>query len=213
MVHIDYKHYSIQFEINKKITNKSTTRQIANTERDNITELEVDNTTKPTYAEGKKIVDEFKNNIIIVNNFSKELKVPRGDDDWYKHCGIVLRKFKKEYPEITEKKLFEFLAAHMIELLLYQDKLELMKYLYSLERIEKETFVWYLKEYFLRNTIVTKTMNAVILYNLNKRMIMLLNKNNIWVEAQPEDEIELANSKETKQFLETLDKNKYNKII
>jgi hypothetical protein len=56
-------------------------------------------------------------------------------------------------------------------------------------------------------------MNAVILYNLNKRMIMLLNKNNIWVEAQPEDEIELANSKETKQFLETLDKNKYNKII
>ena len=63
--------------------------------------------------------------------------------------------------------------------LLYQDKLELMKYLYSLERIEKETFVWYLKEYFLRNTIVTKTMNSVILYNFNKRMIMLLNKNNI----------------------------------
>jgi hypothetical protein len=139
MVPIDYKNDSIQFEINKKITNKSTTRQIANTERDNISELEVDNPTKPNYAEGKKIVDEFKNNIIIVNNFSKELKVPRGDDDWYKHCGIVLRKFKKEYPEITEKKLFEFLAAHMIELLLYQDKLELMKYLYSLERIEKET--------------------------------------------------------------------------
>jgi hypothetical protein len=88
-----------------------------------------------------------------------------------------------------------------------------MKYLYSLERIEKDSFNWYLKDYYMRNSIITRTMNAIILYNLNKRIIMLLNNDNKWIEAKPEDEIELASSKETKQALEALDKTKYNKII
>jgi hypothetical protein len=168
---------------------------------------------KDSYTDGKKIVEDLKNNLNTVITFTKETKVPRGEDDWYKYCGVVMKKIKKDYPEITEQKLLEFLASHMIEMLIYTDKLEIMKYLYSLERIEKDSFIWYLKSYFERNCIVTKKFHAIILYNLNKRMIFLLNKENIWVQAQPEDEIEIANSKEAKQFLEPIDKNKYNNII
>jgi len=209
MVPIDYKRESIQFKLNKKITNEQGPhRRRIETENESFENPRINN-----YDEGKRIVDEFNSNIMAVNAFSKETKVPRGDDDWYKHCGIVLRKIQTQYPEITEQKLLEFLAAHMIELMLYNDKLILMNYLYSLENIEIGTFIWYLKDYFVRNSIVTRTMNAIILYNLNKRMIMLLNADNKWIEAQPEDEIELANSKEAKLFLEALDNKKYNKII
>jgi hypothetical protein len=221
MVPIDYKRESIQFEINKKMAVSTNDRRKRNVEQEGERERQGEREGQQealarrtnNYEEGKKIVEEFNNNILLVNSFSKETKVPRGEDDWYKHCGIVLRKFQKEYPEITEQKLLEFLAAHMIELLLYHDKLELMNYLYSLERIESGTFIWYLKDYFIRNSIVTRNMNAMILYNLNKRMIMLLGRDNKWTLAQPEDEIELAGTKEAKQFLEVLDKTKYNNII
>jgi hypothetical protein len=225
MVPIDYKRESIQFEINKKMATPTNDRRKRNLEqegererqgeRQGERERQQESLARRTnnYEEGKKIVEEFNNNVLLVNSFSKETKVPRGEDDWYKHCGIVLRKFQKEYPEITEQKLLEFLAAHMIELLLYHDKLELMNYLYSLERIESGTFIWYLKDYFIRNSIVTRNMNAMILYNLNKRMIMLLGRDNKWTLAQPEDEIELAGTKEAKQFLEVLDKTKYNNTL
>ena len=43
-------------------------------------------------------------------------------------------------------------------------------------------------------------------------MIMILNENNKWVEATPEDQIEIANAKETKQIL-SLTFDNFNKII
>jgi hypothetical protein len=39
------------------------------------------------------------------------------------------------------------------------------------------------------------------MYKLNKRMIMILNRNNKWVEAEPEDQIEIAGSTEAKDYL------------
>jgi hypothetical protein len=41
---------------------------------------------------------------------------------------------------------------------------------------------------------------------------MILNKNNSWIEAEPEDEREIIESREAKQML-NIDKNNYNKII
>jgi hypothetical protein len=50
------------------------------------------------------------------------------------------------------------------------------------------------------------------MYKLNKIMIMILNENNIWVPAEPEDQREIASSKEAKEYL-TFNIEKYNKII
>ena len=44
-------------------------------------------------------------------------------------------------------------------------------------------------------------------------MFILLNKENNWTEAQPEDEREIAMSKEAKQFFEPLDPKNYNKLV
>lgn len=193
MVPIDYKHSSIQFVLNKKITNKPS-----------VPESEEREERPQTLDNGKKVLEELKRNFAIVMQFTKETKVPRGDDEWYKYCGIVINKIREDYPEITESKMLEFLVAHMVEMLVFSEKMELIKYLYSLENVEKTSLEWYIKEYFYKNTIVTKNFNTILLYHLNKRIFIILNKDNMWVEALPEDEREIAMSREAQQFFEPL---------
>jgi hypothetical protein len=115
------------------------------------------------------------------------MKVNRGDDNWYKHCGVVMKKIVKDYPDIKDY-LKQFLIAHMIELLLFDEKVELLNFIYSLERIEPETVESYIKEYFETNNIVTTNNSILFFYNLNKMKIMLLNENNKWVEMGQEDQ-------------------------
>jgi hypothetical protein len=62
------------------------------------------------------------------------------------------------------------------------------------------------------NSITTRKFTAFIMYKLNKRIIMILNENNKWVEAEPEDQKEIANAKETKEYL-SFKVDDYNKII
>ena len=50
------------------------------------------------------------------------------------------------------------------------------------------------------------------MYKLNKRKIMILNTNNKWIEAEPEDQREIASSKEAKEYL-TIHLEDYNKIV
>ena len=77
-------------------------------------------------------------NFNISRDFTKQIKVPRGDDNWFKHCGIVIKKMSKEYPESKEY-LISYIVAHMLETLLFEEKLEVMNYLYSLDNIKQGT--------------------------------------------------------------------------
>jgi hypothetical protein len=204
-VPIDYKHDMIQFEIKQNIVKPVIDKR-------NLNKVLIEE-EEDLFPEGKRILDEMQVNFDITREFTKETKVPRGDDNWYKHCGIVIRKMSKEYPETkNENLLIHFLVAHMIEQLLYEDKLNVMNYLYSLSSIKQGSLEWLAKEYFDTNSIATKSFTVFIMYKLNKRMIMILNDKNKWVEAEPEDQREIAASKETKEYL-SMKLEDYNKIV
>ena len=201
---IDYKHDMIKFEIKQNIVKPVIDKR--NLNKVILEEEEI------SFPEGNRLVDEMKLNFDISNEFSKNgKKVSRGDDNWYKHCGIIMRKMSKEYPDSKEY-IISYLLDHMIELLLFEEKLEVMNYLYSLENIKQSSFEWFAKEYFEVNSIKTKNFTAFIMYKLNKRMIMILNENDKWIEAEPEDQREIASSKETKEYL-NMKVDDYNKII
>ena len=200
---IDYKHDMIKFSIKPEIT--KTINQPAKRE---VIEI-VDKIEK--IFEGKKILDEIKSYFNISLEYTKKTKVPRGDDDWYKHCGIVMKKMTKEYPESKEL-LIPFLVSHIIEVLLFEDKLELMNYLYSLDKIQRQSIEWYAKEYFEKNSITTKKYIAFIMYKLGKIKIMVLNDNNKWIESEPEEQREIAASPNVKEML-SFKASDYNKII
>jgi hypothetical protein len=202
---IDYKHDVINFQIKKDIIKpllgeKSLDKFILDEDNERI-----------EIIRGKKIFDELNKNFILTKDASKSNKIPRGDDNWYKHCGIVMRKMSKDYPDSREF-LLDFLVAHMIELLIFQEKLDLMNYIYSLNEIVKNSLDYFIKDYFERKSIVSNNINAMILYNLNKNKIMILNNDNIWVEAEPEDQKELAESKEVRNIL-NFKLSDYNTII
>ena len=204
-VPIDYKHNMIDFVVKETITKNIDKRKIHKDIYKHIGEDE--------FHAGRKVMDELKTNFDITSEFAKEPKVPRGDDNWYKHCGIVMRKMSQEYPEIKNDELFnKFLVAHMIEILMFEDKLDLMNYLYSLTKLNHGSIEWLVKEYFETNSITTKKFTVFIMYNLSKRLIMILNENNKWVEADPEDQREIASTKEAKEYL-TMNLAEYNKII
>jgi hypothetical protein len=166
--------------------------------------------------EGKKIIDEFEKNFEFSREYIKKSNpmVERGDENWYKHCGVVIQKMHKTFDNLSNETLIEFLVSHMIELLMYADKINMMNYLYSLDNIVENSVTEYAKKIFEKNSIITPNFKAIILYNLNKRVILILNENEEWIVAGPEDqrEIVMSMSKEDKKELE-FDKSKYNKMV
>ena len=228
-VPIDFKHNFVNFELNKQGIKQGIVKQGIKEgivkqgikEGDampKIGDLEEELSIVPA---GKSLMDKLKLYFNLAIEYSKgNLKIPRGekgDDAWYKYCGIVMNKMGLEYtqngdPDFKIDYMVIFLIQHIIELLLFNEKLTLLNYLYSLETIKPKTFEWYAKEYFDLNSIVSKKIHAIVLFNMGKRMIMKLDKTNKWVEAEPEDWREIAMSKSAKEML-TFDKDKYSNVI
>jgi hypothetical protein len=111
-VPLDYKHNMINFELKQNIVKQVIDKRNINNKVIEDNEI--------LFLEGKQIIEEMTVNFNITKEFTKQNKVPRGDDNWYKHCGIVIKKMSKEYPE-SKKHLISFLVAHMLELLLFDD--------------------------------------------------------------------------------------------
>ena len=221
-VPIDYKHQMINFEVRenipqqKRVADKKKKR--TQNEFKTIADLEPESESEENEnIAGKKIIEEFNANFEITDKYQKNKlgRVERGDDTWYKHCGVVLKKMSKAI-KVTNEILIGFVVAHMIETLLYEDKLNVMDYLYSLDTVVENSVEDYAKKYFEKVSIKTEHFQAIILYNLSKRSIMILNKDNKWVEAGPEDQREIAMSDEAKKdlvFDKDLLKAKYNKVV
>ena len=202
-VPLDFKHNMVNFELKQNIVKSVIDKR--NLNKISIKEDEME------FPEGKRIVDEMKVNYDITKSYLGKQKVDRGDDNWYKHCGIVMAKMSKEYKE-SQNYLIQFLVSHMIELLLFDDKINVMNYIYSLNSIPHDSLEKHIKNYFQKKTINTKAFNVFITYNLNKRMIMILDNKNKWVVARPEDQREIASLPETKEFL-AFNLNDYNNIV
>jgi superfamily II DNA or RNA helicase len=200
-VPIDYKHNMINFEIKKEIIKPKKIIDLSDNLNENT--IDFDNVNNIKIKENQeKMMKELNENFNITKEYLKPgMKVPRGDDNWYKHCGVVMRKMAREYPDSKEY-LLHFLVAHMIELLLFEEKLDVLNYIYSLNEILANSIEYFIKDYFERKSIITKKFSALILYNLNKRKIMILdNEKNKWIEAGPEDQREIAETGEVRELL------------
>ena len=199
-VPIDYKHDVINIEINPAI-NKSKVGFVKE-------------------ATDMKTIDDFKTNYTIVESFIGKQTIKDGDieetegiDDWYKHCGVVITKLEQEYPQTIQYKGFAYyrqklIVAHMIELLLFAEKLELLNYIYSLETLEEDSLEKTIKDYFTDVMIVTADYKAIVLYELNIERIMILTGGK-WSDAIPYD---IEQLKKTPN-LQALEKGEYNKLI
>ena len=204
-VPIDFKNDNIEFEINKEML--KTPHKVDVDIVENV--LKVDNDL--IKDKDNELIRKLNAHFELAKEYAQIGKVARGDNDWYKHVGIVMAKFNEEFPEMKGH-LLGFLVDHIVDELFYRDKLEVMNFVYSLGNIETNSFIWYLKSYFDNKIVITKNFKYFIMYDLAKMKIMILNKNNLWTEADPEDQREIATAPESFTAL-SFDINKYNKYV
>jgi hypothetical protein len=139
----------------------------------------------------------MKKNFDLTMSFARTSEVvPRGDDDWYKHCGVSMRKLIKN-GIMSSPEALEFLVEHIVDMLDYTDKLHLIKYIYSFDMFEENTFDYYIKKYLDKKLVKTSRLTSMILFSGDKIHVMIL-KDKKWHQAEPEDEREIAMETVTK---------------
>ena len=115
------------------------------------------------------------------NAMTKQMIV-RGDDNWYKYCSLTIEKLSAK--GISKELLSKFLVAHIIEMLLFTDKLVILEYVFNKDDLDE--FEIEIKSYFDNYIMQAKNLTAILLEN-NGVQQMLMKKQNTWVEAQPQD--------------------------
>jgi superfamily II DNA or RNA helicase len=178
---VDYKNQKINFDVKPFITGNV----------ENVKEKPmIDNIQEVDTAVSNKLIYEMRDNYNMTVHFMRgDEKVPRGDDNWYKHCGITFKKLIKENI-LGESEALELLIEHIVDMLLFDDKVELLNIIYSANVDVLDNFEMSIKKYLDTKMIETRNLSAIILYTSVKKQIMIY-ADRKWKHAQPEDVIEI----------------------
>ncbi len=212
-VPIDFKHNMINFEFKEGDAAKSPKMPVANDKElesaermdDMQTEIEIEQN-----ATAVSLVKLCKADYDLALSFINEERVPRGDDNWYKHCGVVMGRLMKDYPDISLTELKGYLLDHILDLLLYENKLLLLNYVTKQTIVDESSFEYLIKSYFDKFLIEVAGLTAIIMYNKETQNILILNKaTESWVDAEPEDKKDLFKPIEDKYKIDTSKLNQY----
>jgi superfamily II DNA or RNA helicase len=208
-VPIDYKHNMISFEFNDEVAKKESLQAPTNEERELRLSADMDEQTE---KDGKtnSLITLCQAEYDLALSFISQDRVPRGDDNWYKHCGVVMGRLMKEYPDITLEELKGYLIDHILDLLLYEDKLQLLNYITKIQMVDEESFEYKIKSYFDRHIIKGAGLTAIIMYNKDDRKLLILNTDDTWVDAESEDQKDLAKAIKEKY---TINQSQFNQYV
>jgi len=187
-VPIDFKHNKID------IVNDTDNMMMMMMSRQNaaVLPLQEQQVEEKGYEAGPVFMSELKTNYELTIQFitSPELNVPRGDDNWYKYCGVSIRKMIAD--GITdEETMTTFVVEHLVDLLMFDDKLVLLQYLYNnTNKMKEGTLEWKMKRYMDSKLVHTKRFTGIILVSQNTKQMFIL-RGNLWNPAEPEDEREM----------------------
>jgi len=220
-VPIDYKHDMIKFRIKSDAMKPIIDKRIENID---LEEEKEEEEVKEEVKEVKEVKEEVKEvkevkegkNVldIMFNNYNLTLetnKIQRGNDNWYQLCGVVIRKIVNEQNIILADSLKEklliletFVIEHIVDSLMMNEKIDLLNYIYSNTKIDKEltngrfkNFYDKITKYIQGKIIKNKGLTGIVLFNGPSKIenvnIFVLDKNK-WIQAKPEDERDLQNA-------------------
>ena len=137
----------------------------------------------------------MRENYEIVEKYSKiSEKIPRGEDNWYKHCGKTIHNIHQEYG-VSYEELMELLVEHLVDMLIYDEKVDLLETLFSpASVIPEDEFIAKVKSVIQKKIVKTRRFEYIILFeNNSKRQILILETKpgSRWMPAEPEDEREV----------------------
>ena len=184
-VPIDYKHSMIKFDVKQDILNTISNKKLLVKKEENQETQTSDAMEKLKYK--FDLANDFIKTDKSVTTTEKDL-----DNNWYRYCGIVIRKMIKQGTSLDL--LLEFLVEHLIDMMPFNEKVEILNYLYTLDVTDEKSLEGLAKEYLDKKILKTGDLTAIILYDMDKRKILKLDdRKNKWVEAEPEDIKDLGN--------------------
>ena len=194
-VPIDYKHSNIKITLEKRKLG-AVDDELIETENVNVKEDEIEQKIEkqPTIdaTSGETIIKDIDDKLKTAILYGSGKKsITHGDDDWYKHCGLVMVRLKKR--GISETILYEFFVSHIIDIMMFKEKLYLLRYIFSLPTIKDNSLEHSVKKYFEKYIINSGSLKGFIMFDITKRVILKLEGNN-WVKSEPEDEREITES-------------------
>ena len=185
-VPIDYKHNMIKFDINQQVATDKKRFEIKQEEK------------QESNGKIENIIRKLKEKLELTKEYmqpNKSVSTTEEDTDnnWYRYCGLVIRKMSAQ--GLSFEKAIEFLVEHIIDMMLFDEKLDLLNYLYSLDVVDEKSFEGMAKDYLDQKILKTSRLTAIILYDMDKRKILRLDeRKNKWVDAEPEDIKDLSAS-------------------
>ncbi len=215
-VPIEYKPNSITIDVSRDISEAVIDKRDLDEDIDLEEEIELDadidleeeinlegNVNKKTTVKPKRIIPNTGKGIKILNemrvNYATAInttQVSKGESDWYKFCGIVMKDMIENDTSIDEELLKECLIKHIVDTLMFNDKVELINYFnidWSNEITDdiEDDFEMEIVDYFKSKIVRTTKRTAMILYDgtnrINDIRLMMLNKDGKWMLGDKED--------------------------
>jgi len=206
-VPLDYKHDAIQMKLSKEnfIVPTMKRRPVLKVSESQPGVLE----PKMESRSSSKLIDTIRENYEMTIAIARKREpVTRGDENWYKHCGTAINKLVADLG-VPLADALQLLVDHILDMLLFHEKVEVLEYIFNKDVIEENTFESRLKSCLEKKLIVTKRHTSIILYSGLQRKVMLFKKGQ-WVEAEPEDIAEVAEEMVKKM---TIVKGNYNNFV
>jgi hypothetical protein len=138
-----------------------------------------------------KLLEKLRSKFdIAIEYSSNSKKIKRGEEDYYKYCGLAIRKLIKDL-SLPNKSVLEILVEHLVDMLDSGDKIELLNYLY-LREVEENSFEDIIKKYLLKNIIKTRRLIGFLVFKKDKNLLFIWNEvKKKFILAEPEDEREM----------------------
>lgn len=159
---------------------------------------------------GKEIAAAIKSNLAIAEEYTKKDKVQRGDTHYYKHMGQALKKITSVM-DVSMAKLTDFVIHHMVDILDYDNKLELLNYVTNMHVLNETDEEYKVKIYFDTFILRDKKITGIVLYDKKERHILIFDRrSNLWRESEEEDRRDLSNALKERY---TIDTRRYSDIL
>ena len=138
-----------------------------------------------------KIINKIKKDFeIAIDVMQSSTSVKKGEENWYIYCGFTMRKLVDYMNLFNHEDAIYILIEHLFDLLLYDEKIEIINYIYDKDVFEPETFEYYVKILLDSRIIRTKNLTSIILFFEDKIHVMVL-KNKKWTLGEELDKREV----------------------
>lgn len=187
MVPLDLKNEAIHLDLQESSLLKP---ELANPiiAKRNLVDMQEEAVEEEDYdsSRGKTILTEMTTKYSTAVNYAKIAKVERGDKDWYKYCGIAIRTLADK--RIINADIISYLLVeHIVDELLYDDKLSLLNYFYKSGKINdnEKSFEYRVYNRLTYRTISFNGNTFMMMFDKNKqKKLLMLGENKVWKLAE-----------------------------